>query len=75
MALGCVDEVLVFNEDTPNQALELLRPHIWVKGGDYRDSKLPEEEALRRWGGRAVLVPYVEGRSTTRIIEEAAYRA
>jgi D-beta-D-heptose 7-phosphate kinase/D-beta-D-heptose 1-phosphate adenosyltransferase len=74
-ALGCVDEVLVFDEDTPEKALELLRPHLWVKGGDYRGSKLPEEEALRRWGGRAVLVPFVEGRSTTRIIEEAAYRA
>jgi D-beta-D-heptose 7-phosphate kinase / D-beta-D-heptose 1-phosphate adenosyltransferase len=75
MALSCVDEVLVFDEDTPEKALELLRPHLWVKGGDYRGSRLPEEEALRRWGGRAVLVPYVEGRSTTRIIEEAAYRA
>jgi rfaE bifunctional protein nucleotidyltransferase chain/domain len=75
MALGCVDEVLVFDEDTPEKALELLRPHLWVKGGDYRGSKLPEEEALRRWGGRAVLVPFVEGLSTTRIIEEAAYRA
>jgi D-beta-D-heptose 7-phosphate kinase / D-beta-D-heptose 1-phosphate adenosyltransferase len=74
-ALGCVDEVLVFDEDTPEKALELLRPHLWVKGGDYRGSKLPEEQALRRWGGRAVLVPFVEGRSTTRIIEEAAYRA
>jgi D-beta-D-heptose 7-phosphate kinase / D-beta-D-heptose 1-phosphate adenosyltransferase len=75
MALGCVDEVLVFDEDTPEQALELLRPHVWVKGGDYRGSRLPEEQALRGWGGRAVLVPYVEGRSTTRIIEEAAFRA
>jgi D-beta-D-heptose 7-phosphate kinase / D-beta-D-heptose 1-phosphate adenosyltransferase len=75
MALGCVDDVLVFDEDTPEQALELLRPHLWVKGADYRGSKLPEEEALHRWGGRAVLVPFVEGRSTTRIIEEAAYRA
>jgi D-beta-D-heptose 7-phosphate kinase / D-beta-D-heptose 1-phosphate adenosyltransferase len=75
VALGCVDAVLVFDEDTPEKALELLRPHLWVKGGDYRGSKLPEEEALHRWGGRAVLVPFVEGRSTTRIIEEAAYRA
>jgi D-beta-D-heptose 7-phosphate kinase / D-beta-D-heptose 1-phosphate adenosyltransferase len=75
MALACVDQVLVFHEDTPEKALELLRPHLWVKGGDYCGSTLPEEEALRRWGGRAVLVPFVEGRSTTRIIEEAAYRA
>lgn len=74
MALGCVDEVLIFDEDTPEAALELLHPHLWVKGGDYRHGTLPETEALRGWGGRAVLVPYVEGRSTTKIIEEAAIR-
>lgn len=71
-ALGCVDAVLVFEEDTPERALERLRPQIWVKGGDYRGAALPEERVLRRWGGRAVLVPYVEGRSTTRLIQEAA---
>jgi D-beta-D-heptose 7-phosphate kinase/D-beta-D-heptose 1-phosphate adenosyltransferase len=74
-ALACIDAVLVFGEDTPERALEQLRPRIWVKGGDYRGAALPEERVLRRWGGRAVLVPYVEGRSTTRLIEEAAYRA
>jgi rfaE bifunctional protein nucleotidyltransferase chain/domain len=74
-ALACVDAVLVFDENTPERALEQLRPQIWVKGGDYRGAALPEERVLRRWGGRAVLVPYVEGRSTTRLIEEAAYLA
>jgi rfaE bifunctional protein nucleotidyltransferase chain/domain/rfaE bifunctional protein kinase chain/domain len=73
-ALACVDAVLAFGEDTPEQALELLRPQLWVKGGDYHGAVLPEEGVLRRWGGRAVLVPYVEGRSTTRLIEEAACR-
>ncbi|MEA2454918.1 MAG: D-beta-D-heptose 7-phosphate kinase / D-beta-D-heptose 1-phosphate adenosyltransferase, partial [Thermoleophilaceae bacterium] len=74
-ALSCVDAVLVFGEDTPERALEQLRPQIWVKGGDYEGADLPEEHVLRRWGGRALLVPYVEGRSTTRLIEEAACRA
>jgi D-beta-D-heptose 7-phosphate kinase / D-beta-D-heptose 1-phosphate adenosyltransferase len=73
-ALGCVDAVVVFDEDTPEAVLEDLRPHVWVKGGDYGDAELPEERALRRWGGRAVLVPFIEGRSTTRLIEEAACR-
>jgi rfaE bifunctional protein nucleotidyltransferase chain/domain len=73
-ALACIDAVLVFGEDTPERALEQLRPQIWVKGGDYRGAALPEERVLRRWGGRAVLVPHVEGRSTTRLIEEAAHR-
>jgi D-beta-D-heptose 7-phosphate kinase/D-beta-D-heptose 1-phosphate adenosyltransferase len=74
-ALGCVDAVTVFDEDTPEQALLRLRPHLWVKGGDYEGAVLPEERVLSAWGGRAVLVPYVEGRSTTRLIEEAACRA
>ncbi|MEA2331842.1 MAG: D-beta-D-heptose 7-phosphate kinase / D-beta-D-heptose 1-phosphate adenosyltransferase [Thermoleophilaceae bacterium] len=73
-ALRCVDAVTVFADDTPERALEALRPHLWVKGGDYQGADLPEERVLRRWGGRAVLVPYAEGHSTTRLIEEAACR-
>jgi rfaE bifunctional protein nucleotidyltransferase chain/domain/rfaE bifunctional protein kinase chain/domain len=73
-ALGCVDAVVVFDEATPVAALGELRPHVWVKGGDYAGEELPEAAALRRWGGRAVVVPFVEGRSTTRLIEEARAR-
>jgi rfaE bifunctional protein nucleotidyltransferase chain/domain len=74
-ALAAVDGVLVFEEDEPSRALERLRPHVWVKGGDYAIADLPEAEALASWGGRIVLVPYVAGRSTTRLIEEAVARA
>src|SRR5215212_3742956 len=74
-ALACVDAVLVFEEDTPERALERLRPQLWVKGGDYRGAALPEERVLRGWKGRAVLVPFLEGRSTTRLIKEAATNA
>jgi D-beta-D-heptose 7-phosphate kinase / D-beta-D-heptose 1-phosphate adenosyltransferase len=73
-ALACVDAVLVFDEDTPERALEELRPDVWAKGGDYEGAALPEERVLRRWGGRSVLLPYIEGHSTTRLIEEAACR-
>lgn len=73
-ALGCVDAVVIFDEETPIAALAELRPDVWVKGGDYAGEKLPEAAALRRWGGRAVVVPFVEGRSTTRLIEEARAR-
>ncbi|MBV8989442.1 MAG: D-glycero-beta-D-manno-heptose 1-phosphate adenylyltransferase, partial [Solirubrobacterales bacterium] len=71
-ALGCVDAVAVFDEDTPEQVLRALRPHVWAKGGDYEGVRLPEAEVLAEWHGRAVVLPYVEGRSTTRLIEEAA---
>jgi rfaE bifunctional protein nucleotidyltransferase chain/domain len=67
-ALGCVDDVVVFDEDTPERVLDRIRPAIWVKGGDYDGSDLPEAEVLRRWNGIALTVPYLDGRSTTRIL-------
>ena len=71
LALGCVDDVVIFDEDTPVAALERLRPQVWVKGGDYSGLDLPESAVLSRWGGQAVTVPYLSGRSTTRLIMEA----
>ena len=68
-ALDCVDAVVVFDEDTPEEVLRRLRPHVWCKGGDYADASLPEEKVLLEWGGQAVVLPYLAGRSTTRIAE------
>ena len=73
-ALGAVDAVVVFDEDTPAAVLDRLRPDIFAKGGDYSLDALPEAAVLARWGGQAVVLPYVEGRSTTRIMEEAVRR-
>ncbi|MGI5522110.1 PfkB family carbohydrate kinase [Micromonospora sp. CA-259024] len=73
-ALSCVDAVLIFDEPTPDAALSWVRPDIWVKGGDYATgggdaaATLPEAEVLRRWGGNTVVVPYLDGRSTTDMI-------
>lgn len=64
-ALECVDAVFVFGEDTPEEALAVLRPDIWVKGGDYSATDLPESALLRSWGGQTVTVPYIPARSTT----------
>jgi len=74
-ALSCVDAVRIFHEDTPERLLEEIRPDVWAKGGDYAEAELPEERVVRRFGGRAVILPYIAGRSTTRLIEEAANRA
>jgi rfaE bifunctional protein nucleotidyltransferase chain/domain len=71
-ALGCVDAVAIFDEDVPERVLRVLRPHLFVKGGDYHAAELPEAATLAPWGGRAVTVPFVAGRSTTRILEVAA---
>ena len=70
-ALDCVDDVVVFDEDTPVHVLAQLRPDIWVKGGDYAEDDLPESDLLATWGGRTVVVPFHDGHSTTSLIETA----
>jgi rfaE bifunctional protein nucleotidyltransferase chain/domain/rfaE bifunctional protein kinase chain/domain len=73
-ALRCVDEVAVFDEPTPEAVLELLRPHVWCKGGDYAVGDLPEAELVASWGGQAVILPFLPGRSTTTLVELARDR-
>lgn len=68
-ALDCVDAVALFDADTPGQALRELRPHVWAKGGDYASASLPEAQLLPEWGGRVVVLPYLNGRSTTTILD------
>jgi D-beta-D-heptose 7-phosphate kinase / D-beta-D-heptose 1-phosphate adenosyltransferase len=67
-ALECVDEVRIFEEDTPVEVLRRLRPDIWAKGGDYTIDELPEASAVASWGGQTVLLPYLTGRSSTGIL-------
>ncbi|MFI8825061.1 PfkB family carbohydrate kinase [Streptomyces sp. NPDC053431] len=74
-ALGSVDAVVAFDEDTPELLLDRLRPDVWVKGGDYSPDGLPESEALRRWGGQTVVLPYLDGHSTTSLTLRAAQAA
>jgi rfaE bifunctional protein nucleotidyltransferase chain/domain len=70
-ALECVDEVVVFEEDTPVEAIRRVRPDVWAKGGDYAGADLPEAALLREWGGQAVVLPYLTGRSTTSLVASA----
>ncbi|MGH3831811.1 MAG: D-glycero-beta-D-manno-heptose 1-phosphate adenylyltransferase [Pseudonocardiaceae bacterium] len=74
-ALACVDGVLVFAEDTPERVLTELQPDVWVKGGDYADRRIAESDLIESWGGHIVVVPYLEGRSTTTLIAQAALKA
>jgi D-beta-D-heptose 7-phosphate kinase/D-beta-D-heptose 1-phosphate adenosyltransferase len=67
-ALAFVDGVVVFDEDTPAEVLDRLRPDVWAKGGDYAGADLPEAAVLRRWGGQAVVLPYLDGHSTTALV-------
>ncbi len=67
-ALASVSLVLWFDEDTPVSLIERLRPDVYVKGGDYDMETLQETASVRRWGGRAVAIPFVSGYSTSALV-------
>jgi rfaE bifunctional protein nucleotidyltransferase chain/domain len=70
-ALEFVDAVVVFDEDTPAEVLDRLRPDVWAKGGDYAGAELPEAAVLARWGAQPVVLPYLDGHSTTALVERS----
>ena len=63
-------QLQAFRQENESLAAE-LQPDIWVKGGDYSAEQLPEREVLAQWGGQAVTVPYLRGRSTTQLVRSA----
>ncbi|ONI79974.1 hypothetical protein ALI144C_24995 [Actinosynnema sp. ALI-1.44] len=67
--LSSVDHVVEFGEDTPIRLIELVRPDVYVKGGDYTPDRLPEAAVVRSWGGEVVVVGHVADRSTTAVID------
>ncbi len=68
-ALRCVNGAIAFDEDTPEALIAILKPEVHVKGGDYRAEDLPETKIVRGYGGEVVILPFLEGRSTTGILK------
>lgn len=68
-ALESVDAVVIFHEATPTALLSRLRPSVYVKGGDYDMSRLAEGALVRNWGGHALTLPFVDGFSTTSLMD------
>lgn len=68
--LGCVDAVTLFDEDTPADLIRALVPDVLVKGGDYGPDEVVGRDTVEAAGGRLVLLPLVEGRSTTAILQK-----
>jgi D-glycero-beta-D-manno-heptose 1-phosphate adenylyltransferase len=68
-SLEAVSLVTWFDEDTPLQLIDELRPAVLVKGGDYDMSRLPESALVQGYGGRAVAIPFVDGYSTTALVQ------
>lgn len=73
-ALGCVDAVTIFDEDTPLESLSAVRPDVLVKGQDYRIDEVVGRELVESGGGRVVLVPLLPGKSTTALLDQIARR-
>jgi D-beta-D-heptose 7-phosphate kinase / D-beta-D-heptose 1-phosphate adenosyltransferase len=69
-ALACVDWVVSFKEDTPEQLISLLEPDILVKGGDYTEEQIAGAASVRETGGDVVVLPFEEGCSTSLILEK-----
>jgi len=68
-ALEAVDYVTVFDEETPHSLIAQLLPDVLVKGGDWQLSEIVGREEVERVGGRVLSLPFLEGSSTTEIIE------
>ncbi len=68
-ALASTSLVTWFDDDTPLQLIAEIRPDILVKGGDYDMSKLAETRVVESYGGRALALPFVDGYSTTALVQ------
>ncbi|MCG6957503.1 MAG: D-glycero-beta-D-manno-heptose 1-phosphate adenylyltransferase [Gemmatimonadetes bacterium] len=68
-ALECVDAVCLFDEDTPRALVTDLLPDVLVKGGDYALWDVAGREEVEAAGGRVVLIPFLEGYSTTDLVQ------
>lgn len=68
-ALSCVDIVSIFNDNTAEKFLDLVKPHIYVKGQEYDIDNLPEAKVVKKYGGKIIQIPMIPGASTTKIIE------
>jgi D-beta-D-heptose 7-phosphate kinase/D-beta-D-heptose 1-phosphate adenosyltransferase len=71
-SLAAVDLVVVFDEDTPEQTLELLRPDLLVKGADYTIDRVVGADLVQSWGGRVWLADLLPGFSTTATVQKIA---
>ena len=70
LALKDVDTVIIFSEETPIKLIELIKPDVLIKGGDYKIDEIVGAEFIRQNGGRVVLSDYKNGHSTSDIIKK-----
>lgn len=69
-ALACVDYVVLFDEDSPRNLLDEIKPDVYTKGADYTMETLPEADIMKKNGTRVEFIEFVKGKSTTNIINK-----
>ena len=69
-ALNSVDYVVLFDEDSPRDLLELIKPNVYTKGADYTLKTLPEADVILKNNGWVEFIDFVEGKATTKIIDK-----
>ena len=68
-SLECVDYVVLFSEDTPYDLINMIQPHVLVKGGDWVPNEIVGNDIVNASGGKVMSLPYVDGYSTTDLID------
>ena len=69
-ALEFIDFVTIFDETTPLELINLLKPDMLIKGGDWPEDKVVGRDEIRKWGGKLTLIPEIKGKSTTNIVDK-----
>ena len=70
-ALGCVDYTVIFTEETPAKLIETVKPDVLVKGGDWKPEQIVGADFVQKNGGKVMSLQFVDGKSTTKLIEKA----
>ena len=70
LGLSCVDAVVIFDEDTPLELIQKVRPEVLVKGGDWKVDQIVGSDFVLSQGGEVHSLPFHQGRSTTSIVEK-----
>ena len=68
--LACIDAIILFDEETPYELIKFLQPSILVKGDDYQVEKIIGYDIVKANGGEVITIPFLEGYSTTKLIEK-----
>ncbi|MBX3039137.1 MAG: D-glycero-beta-D-manno-heptose 1-phosphate adenylyltransferase [Bdellovibrionaceae bacterium] len=71
-ALGCVDYTVIFTEETPANLIKEVKPDFLVKGGDWKIDQIVGADFVQSYGGKVLSLNFIEGKSTTKIIEKVS---